>query len=384
MSISLVYQQQPPVHDCRGIKGEDKVMKKMRLSSRRGLLLWLLLAVCISLSFVGCSSTSPPITPPGDPDAPPVTPLGGQIIADHTVVDKYSEIPQEYIDKVKTLLVDIAGESHSSGYRKGLELLAQLDSKYAVTVFTDAPPAADQNNPKLRFGSFRRQGNYWNELTGESTFYTNENAIDGIKNTIRYCQENGRPLAVIGFGWCWDMTWHNGPGGEIDSIYKVHWAGSSEGGPDGDERWGLDAGDYELTGNRICMDTYLNAVEAYRQFCREQGYNTVPIFTTGPVDGYQDENGFQREIKHQYIRDFVTADPGRVLFDYADILVYNNDGEKYELTWDDGGTPRKYAQIHPDNINDEVEGTHIGREGCIRLAKAMWWMLARLQGWNGE
>lgn len=346
--------------------------------------MWLLLAVCISLSFVGCSSTSPPTTPPDDPDVPPVTPPGGQIISDHTVVDKYSKIPQEYIDKVKTLLVDIAGESHSSGYRKGLELLAQLDSKFAVTVFTGAPPAADPGNPKLRFGSFRRQGNYWSGSAGEGTFYTNEDAINCIKNTICYCHENDQPLAVIGFGWCWDMTWHNGPGGEIDPIYKVHWAGSSEGGPDGDERWGLDAGDYELTGNRICMDTYLNAVQVYRQFCQEQGYNMVPIFTTGPVDGYQGENGFQREIKHQYIRDFVTADPRRVLFDYADILVYNNDGEKYELTWDDGETPRKYAQIHPDNINDEVEGTHIGHEGCIRLAKAMWWMLARLQGWDGE
>ena len=354
---------------------------------------WLLLAVCISLSFMGCFSTTPPITPPGDPDSPPVTPpdgpdvppvtpSGGQIIADHTVVDKYSKIPQEYIDKVKTLLVDIAGESHSSGYRKGLELLAQLDSKFAVTVFTGAPPAADPGNPKLRFGSLAGRETI-GVVVPERVPSTNENAIDGIKNTIRYCQENGRPLAVIGFGWCWDMTWHNGPGGEIDSIYKVHWAGSSEGGPDGDERWGLDAGDYELTGNRICMDTYLNAVEAYRQFCREQGYNTVPIFTTGPVDGYQDENGFQREIKHQYIRDFVTADPGRVLFDYADILVYNNDGEKYELTWDDGGTPRKHAQIHPDNSEDEVAGPYWprrlyppGQSHVVDVGAA--------QGWDGE
>lgn len=355
-------------------------MKKMRLSPGRGLLLWWLLLAVLSLSFVGCSSSGSSRTPSKDPDVPP----GGQIIADHTVVDKYDQIPQKYIDKVKTLLVDIAGESHSTGYRKGLELLAEQDPKFAVTIFEGAPPAADQSNPKLRFSSFRWTGSSWQSLTGESNFYTNENAINGIKNTISYCHENGRPLAVIGFGWCWDMTWHNGPDGERDPVYNVRWAGASEGGPDDDKRWGLDAGDYALTGNRVCMDTYLNAVEAYRQFCRDQGYDTVPIFTTGPVDGYQGENGFQREIKHQYIRNFVAADPGRVLFDYADILVHNNAGEKYEYTWNDGGTPRKHAQIHPDNSEDEVEGTHIGREGCIRLAKAMWWLLARLQGWNGE
>jgi len=27
---------------------------------------------------------------------------------------------------------------------------------------------------------------------------------------------------------------------------------------------------------------------------------------------------------------------------------------------------------------------HIGEAGRIRLAKAMWWMLARMAGWDGE
>ena len=49
---------------------------------------------------------------------------GGPIIADHTAVDQYDDIPQEYIDKVKTMWLDVPGESHSSGYRKGLQFLA--------------------------------------------------------------------------------------------------------------------------------------------------------------------------------------------------------------------------------------------------------------------
>ena len=36
----------------------------------------------------------------------------GQIIADHTVVDKYDDIPQYYIDEVKEMWLFYAGESH--------------------------------------------------------------------------------------------------------------------------------------------------------------------------------------------------------------------------------------------------------------------------------
>ena len=50
----------------------------------------------------------------------------GQIIADHSVVDQFDNIPQQYIDEVKKMLVDIAGESHSLGYRIGMNLLELL------------------------------------------------------------------------------------------------------------------------------------------------------------------------------------------------------------------------------------------------------------------
>ncbi len=55
--------------------------------------------------------------------AGPAATTAGPIIADHTVVDQYANIPQEYIDKVKKMWLDLPGESHSSGYRKGLQFL---------------------------------------------------------------------------------------------------------------------------------------------------------------------------------------------------------------------------------------------------------------------
>ncbi len=45
----------------------------------------------------------------------------GQIIADHTVVDLYDDIPANWIDSVKTMVLTIAGESHRAAYSMGLE-----------------------------------------------------------------------------------------------------------------------------------------------------------------------------------------------------------------------------------------------------------------------
>jgi hypothetical protein len=322
--------------------------------------------------------------------------INGPIIADHTVVAAYDTIPQTYIDLVKQMLVSVSGESHSRGYRYGMDLLAEQDSKFPIQTFTASnstpPPTHNPSHPKLRFGGMRRYTYGWTTNTGEDTFFTNVDAITGIKETIQYSHDNSNPLSVIGFGWCWDMNWHNGPGNgsspnELDPVHEVHWCGSSVGGPEGDRRWGLNAEDAALTGNSICMDTYLNAVEEYRTYCAQNSYACVPIFTTGPVDNYSGESGFQREIKHDYMRSFVQQDVNRVLFDYADILCWNDAGEQNILSWNDDGTPRPYAQIHPDNDAeyDGGEGScHISQAGCIRLAKAMWWLLARIAGWDGN
>ncbi len=311
-----------------------------------------------------------------------------QIIADHTVVSKYNEIPQQYIDAVKKMLVDIAGESHSLGYRVGENLLEILDPKFQVLTYDGTLPA--YSTQYLRLG---RHGS-----VGEATFYTSQTAINAYKSHITSQNSSGNPYSVMGFGWCWDMTWQNAPGGGLDPVYNVRWAGSSDGGPNGNLRWGLDSGDQTLTGNSVSMNTYLDAVEQYIKHCSDNGYSTKVIFTTGPVDDGNGtmggtENGFQREIKHDYIRNYVSASSTRYLFDYADILCWNNSGVKYITNWNDGGTLRPHANIHPDNMKDydaswnmishTEDGDHIGEVGALRLAKAMWWLLARIAGWDG-
>src|SRR5512136_2383532 len=77
------------------------------------------------------------MTPAVSPRALGTTSL---IIADHTVVDQYDDIPQEYIDLVKQMWLNVPGESHSYGYRKGCELLEALDSRFQVNVIDEGAP----------------------------------------------------------------------------------------------------------------------------------------------------------------------------------------------------------------------------------------------------
>lgn len=310
-------------------------------------------------------------TPPEDPE-----PSSFQIIADHTVVDLYDDIPQQWIDSVKTMLVWVGGMSHSLGYQHGVTLLESLDATYQSTTYLSDPPA--YSTSYLRLGRpWMSSINFWLEDVASYC-----SVIDGQS-------DGGNPYTVVINGWSYETTWNNTPGGGLDPVFDIHWAGDANG------RWGLDAGDQSLTGNATCMDTYLAAIETYKTYCVTNSIPTEVIFSTGPVDDNSGtESGFQRELKNAHIREYVLEDSTRILFDYADILVYNNAGVRYQADWNDGGTIRPHDQIHPDNqldydsswniVNEnDADGDHIGEVGALRLAKAMWWLLARMAGWDG-
>jgi len=327
--------------------------------------------------FVRAYATNSAGTAYGDEKSIPAVSPGGQIIADHTIVADFDKIPAYYMSEVKKMLISFPGKSHSIAYRNGLELLEALYPSYAVNVAYEESPASSY----LRCNEidFDLDEDKW--YTWKAYDPGNEPGVaDTIKHMIKRNYDHGHPLSVIGFAWCWDMM-SSYESQLRDPVYGCIWAGTSYGGPDsGIHGWGLDAGDYSITGNRVSMDTYLGATEDYIAYCKSNNYPTKVIFTTGPVDWlYVDEAGYQAHIKHEYIRNYVKADPTRILFDYADILVHD----------DDGGTPNTsgyngnvYPVITTTNLGDENTG-HIGAAGAIRLAKAEWWMLARIAGWDG-
>lgn len=305
----------------------------------------------------------------------------GQIIADHTVVDNYDKIPQYYIDKVKKMWLVIAGESHAWAYFEGLELLESLNPVYASRVSSAGEPPGYTNeylrNSPATWGDYANSTG-WIYDYGEEDWFTNSTGISRTKAGITYCNTHDLIISAIGFGWCYDAL-RGSATLNSDPIFGIHWYGSSNGSTGGDMAWGIDDSDYSVTGNEISMDTYLSVTQEYIDYCTTNGYQTKVFFTTGPVDSYTGESGYQGYLKYEHIRDYVKTDPTRILFDYADILCYDDDGTLTTTTWNG----HVYPIITLKNVTPTTTG-HISGTGAVRLAKAIWWLLARIAGWDGE
>lgn len=307
------------------------------------------------------------------------TSLLPQIVADHRAIQGFETIPSEYITAVKKMMVWFPGESHSAAYREGLELLEAVDATYNATT--------QWGYPSVSTTSLRSAG--WPmDQVGEDRWFTwkayTSNAPESstvIKNLIKQQVDASNPIHVTGFAWCWDMVYGN-PTATTDPIYGVHWYGETVGSPDGSKAWGIDAADYAQTSNSVSIATYLAATEDYIAYCTANNYPTKVVFTTGPVDHYAatGEGGYQVYLKHQAIRNYVSLDKTRILFDYADILCYDDGASSPNTTTWNGHT----YPIITSNNGSPVQTGHISNPGAIRLAKAQWWLLARIAGWDGK
>jgi hypothetical protein len=133
------------------------------------------------------------------------------------------------------------------------------------------------------------------------------------------------------------------------------------------------------------MIDYLNAIEEFNSYSA----GTKAVFTTGPEDNNQNtELGWQRHQKHLFIRDFVAQNTDRILFDFADILSHDDNGIlRNGSGWKDGNGVLHVFPYMCSVYDAEYDGgdgaCHLSEAGCIKLAKAQWWMLARIAGWNG-
>lgn len=301
-----------------------------------------------------------------------------QIIADHTIVDGNDKIPLRYIDEAKKMWVLIPDESYNLTHRAGLSLLGNQNDKYAIYI-NDSGTSEGYRAIALRVSPVKlgnmTHSSGWVYEYGEDDWWTNVTTISQTKAGISYCNTSSPALSAIGFGWFWDMLQSN-PCPKANPVYGCRWYGSTEYVFQVDLSWGLDGGDDLLTGNTLTMDSYLWASQSYLGFCILNGYQTKVLFTTSPVyEYYTGECGYQGFLKHEHICEYDCMDSERILFDYEDILCNDNYGSKTTLIWN-GHT---YPSITKKNLGDGSI-VHINTTGAIRLAKAMWWMLARMAG----
>jgi hypothetical protein len=314
------------------------------------------------------------------------------IIVNHECLD-VERIPDPYLAAVKKMWFNVLGESHSTGYFKGCDLLEADNARFQannVDGFGVAPEA--YTDTRMRISRISRgdvtSPTGWRNGYGEEDFFTSAQAIARTKAHVDYCNANGYAIAVMAFGWCWDMTWHHTVFAETVEDWGGRWGGALDyyNGTSivRQQIWGITA-DETPNSPFLSLQDYLLAVEAYIAHCQTQGYATKVIFTTGPVDGSDNsELGLGRHVKYEAIRDYVEASPAKILFDYADILCYDSDGTRHSDLW----SGHAYPAIHPENMQDldgtyAEDGDHIGKKGALKLGKGVWWLLARMADWNG-
>jgi hypothetical protein len=306
------------------------------------------------------------------------------VIADHNAVSNYTKIPKYYLNKINKLLVFYDGESHSGALIAGLLNLSDSSPLYNIDI-NDVSLIPPVYSGTSRLTKSYWTGSIWDNWMGEEHTWTNVAAINMV-NTFIHKMNNvsdfNRPLdAAIIYGWCWDMSWINDVGGTVDPVYHTRWAGSTEGGVV-NQRWGLDEGDRALTENNLTMLNYTLLVENLTQ----SNPNTTLIYQTGPTDGYTDENGYQNYLKNQFIRNWVrNGTTTRYLLDYNDILDYNASGLT-TTTWTnnfDNNADYTYPYVSPDYLTNINPSYHISLSGAVRIAKAYWWLMGRVEGWDG-
>jgi hypothetical protein len=102
------------------------------------------------------------------------------------------------------------------------------------------------------------------------------------------------------------------------------------------------------------------------------------VYMTGHTDG----GSATLTRNNQMVRDYVIAND-KVLFDFADIESWDPDGNYYPMTDDSCPWCEGWCNTHPDECVFSCSCAHSHKFNCLLKAKAFWWMMARLAGWDG-
>jgi len=252
------------------------------------------------------------------------------IIADHKAVIEFDHIPSQWREAAKKLTLYYGGASHGSQPLYGALALEQVNRDYRIVVGQWELPEPETGNAlRINYYSLEPNG-YWSTPEG--------------LNATRTAARSGLYSHSM-FSWC----------GEMGSNSKE------------------------------TVQRYLKTLDALES----EFPNMRFIYMTGHADYVDQWTGDELARNNRMVRDYAVAH-NKVLFDFYDIDTHDPAGKYHPNATDARTWCASWCSKHPAECSDlnvpewPGECAHSHPFNCKMKAKAFWWMMARLAGWDGR